>query len=77
MGEERFKAMFCYVTSLRLVYASGIVFKKKKKVLALLWWHTPLIPELGRHRLAYFSEFEASLVYQWVSGQLRLHTKIK
>jgi hypothetical protein len=27
------------------------------------WWHTPLIPALGRQRQA-ISEFEASLVYR-------------
>ena len=26
------------------------------------WWHTPLIPALGKHRQADLCEFEASLV---------------
>ena len=28
------------------------------------WWHTPLIPALGRQRLADLCEFEVSLVYR-------------
>jgi hypothetical protein len=27
------------------------------------WWHTPLIPALGRQRQARISEFKASLVF--------------
>ena len=28
------------------------------------WWHTPLIPALGRRRQVDLCEFEASLVYK-------------
>ena len=28
------------------------------------WWHTPLIPALGRQRQVDLCEFEASLVYK-------------
>jgi hypothetical protein len=34
------------------------------------WWHTPLIPALGRQRQA-ISEFEASLVYRVSSRTAR------
>jgi hypothetical protein len=38
-----------------------VVFKNVK--VAGRWWHTPLIPALGRQRQQ-ISEFEASLVYR-------------
>jgi hypothetical protein len=34
-----------------------------KKIRVRGWWHTPLIPALGRQRHRRISEFEASLVY--------------
>jgi hypothetical protein len=38
-------------------------FKKKKKVeYTEWWWHTPLVPALGRHRS--LCEFKARLVYK-------------
>ena len=34
------------------------------KILIGWWWHTPLIPALGRQKQAGLCEFEANLVYK-------------
>ena len=41
-----------------------------KEVSAEQWWHTPLIPVLGRQR-QWISEFKASLVYKVSSKTVR------
>ena len=41
-----------------------------KEVSAEQWWHTPLIPVLGRQR-QWISEFKASLVYRVISQTAR------
>ena len=39
------------------------------------WWHTPLIPGLGKERQADLSEFKASLVYKVSSRTARTVTQ--
>ena len=36
----------------------------KSSIGARKWWHTPLIPTLGRQKQANLCEFKASLVYK-------------
>ena len=43
----------------------------KRSKLAGQWYHTPLIPALGRQKLADLCEFEASLVYRSSSRTAR------
>lgn len=39
------------------------------------WWHRPLVSVLGRQRQLEFCEFGASLVREWILGQLRLQLR--
>ena len=39
------------------------------------WWRTPLIPALGRQRLADLCEFKASLIYKMNSRTARTVTQ--
>ena len=45
--------------------------KSKNVLVVVQWWHTPLIPALGRPRQADLCEFEASLVYRVSSRTAR------
>ena len=44
----------------------------KDKDLAQVWWHTPLLPALGRQRQEDLCELEASLVYKESSRTARV-----
>jgi hypothetical protein len=56
-------------------FKKKIILKSKlvKNKLSRAWWHTPLIPALGRQRQ--ISEFETSLVYKVSSRTARATEK--
>lgn len=53
-----------------------VKYQAQKSISARQWWHTPLIPALGRQRQVTLNEFKVSLVYNASSTTARIRNPV-